>query len=248
MLASQCLTYWTEWFEAQNRFYEAMMGDVPGRYFDMSLQNDLVNLQPRNQATVDSLSWPDSGRECGLCPIMNQMRSRRVLPHTSDEEYLSVYNKLCKLKHMAYALLSRKQFGEFIKRNVPAIRLVGHHVGYWLVPDAHKKGSKGRFGGNIDWQETLATRYSATKKYNQPRAAAARLVCLFAQITADHVNVFSPKKKLGLDNYPTVKTVDPTSKKKQSKVKVPDYMDRFVRTGPGSTWLSRPRDSAVTVW
>ena len=100
MLSSQCLAYWAEWFEDQSRFYSAVMEGVPGRYFDMSMQDDLANLHPRNQATMDSLFWPDVGRECQLCPIMNQMRSPRLLQYVSDQEYLSIYKNLCKPEHV----------------------------------------------------------------------------------------------------------------------------------------------------
>lgn len=226
MLSSQCLAYWAEWFEDQNEFYSAVMEGVPGRYFDMSMQDDLANLQPWNQATMDSMFWPDVGRECQLCPIMNQMRSSRVLQYVSDQEYLSIYKNLCKPEHMSYALLSRKQFGDFIKHSVPAVRLVAHHVVYWLVPDAQKKVSAGRFGGKVDWQHTLATSYFTEKHYSEPEAAAAGLICLLTQFTYDHVQIFSPKKRVGLDSYPTVKTVNPTSKK-ESKMKVANYMGRF---------------------
>ena len=100
-----------------------------------------------------------------------------------------------------------EEFGEFIKHSVPAVRLVAHHVVHWLVPDAQKKKSAGRFGGKVDWQHTLATGYFTKRHYSQPEAAAAGLICLLTQITYDHIHVFSPKKRLGLDSYPTVKTV-----------------------------------------
>ena len=102
MLSSQCLTYWADWFQDQSHFYDAVMSGVPGRYFDMSLQDDLANLQPRNQATIDNLFWPDQGKECPLCPIMNQMRSRRLVPYISDGEHLTIYNNLCQPEQMAY--------------------------------------------------------------------------------------------------------------------------------------------------
>jgi hypothetical protein len=235
IVMSQCYSHWVDWFGRHNRFYKKIMGTTPARYFDMDLQNELSNMQPRNEASINSLFWPDKGAECSVCPLQGQKRNMHILPFVSDDEYLAIYIALLEPDNLRMGLMSKRDFGNFIKYEVSAIRSVIPQIVRWLLPSGdsieeknEKKASGGRFAPKKDFKEIIASGYFEARSISNPEAAAANMLSLVAAIISRYVTSFSPKTKAHLDSYPTVQTTNPTTNK-QTKITVEGYMQRFRR-------------------
>ena len=163
MIISQCHSHWVDWFRRHNRFYGQVMGTMSARFFDMELQNELNSMQPRNEASITSLFGPNKGLECSVCPILGEKRNPRILQFISDDEYLAIYGRLLEPEHLGMSLMSKRDFRDFIKYEVSAMRSVIPQVVRWLLPlgdSLEDAGGKKSLGEETCIRERLQGDYS----------------------------------------------------------------------------------------
>ena len=161
MIMSQCYEFWAAWLLSKpTTFYKQVMSDVPTRYFDVDLQEELSRLSPRNLESIDTLFWPRKGAECPVCPIQGQKRNTAILRYVSYEEYLSIYRRLQQPGFLEYPLLTKTVWTDFIKHNVTAVHCVVQQVQWWLLPAGESITKRvGRFTDKSDVKDIIEEDY-----------------------------------------------------------------------------------------
>ncbi len=59
LVLTRCSKYFISLFTSLNQFYSKIMRNVPHRFFDLSLQEALAQIQPRNSTNLSQLSGPN---------------------------------------------------------------------------------------------------------------------------------------------------------------------------------------------
>lgn len=144
----------------------------------------------------------------------------------NDAQYRAIYDRLIQPNMLHIRLMTRRQFSDYCKHAVAAVRCVVPHATRWLVPNADNNEPKGRFVLKTDYPTLLAKAFFQPLNFQHAEAAAANLVLLVIQISNDHIGEFPPKHVPKINAYPNVDTEDDKTNKTVTTT-VDSYLTRF---------------------
>lgn len=214
---------------------------IPGiRHFDTKLWMSLRAIQPRTVDSVSNLFFPASGTPANTTAFLEDLetgRSSDFLVDLTDEEYREVYSRAILPAALRFNLMSRVEFQNFTKLQIPAFRSVMEQVLRWMIPSP-KQGK--RYTPKPDIADVLTKESFERKRFDDPSSCARDLIRMTGKCVFDDVRNFAPKLGPSHDNYPTVIVKDPTTDKER-KVQETEYCRRFKSSW---AWFSRQQENS----
>lgn len=112
------------------------------RHFDHKLWMSLRAIQPRTVDNVGNLFFPaKGGTPTSSTPFMDTGRSSDFSLDLTDAEYREVHSRAILPAALQFNLMSKVEFENFTKLQIPAFRSVVEQVLRWIIPSP-KQGKR----------------------------------------------------------------------------------------------------------
>ena len=200
IVLARCDTHFIRFFQDMLAFNDRVMEGIPPRFFDLRFQEALAEIQLRNDDSLEQLFWPEKRIACTTAPG-GRMRNSSFLPYIDDAAYNSVYQRLGRSENMDFTLLSKKEFTNYFKWNVPAVRYIVPQVALWLISAVEKSVVKTRYGQEPAYDQILNEEYFSRMNVRDPPTVALNFVNLLVRTVYDYRRDFDPKDVPGIDLY-----------------------------------------------